>query len=114
MSWWNMVPKDVVPLGYDDIVGMSSIVSIPTIEVGVLPHPHQLPARILLYLRVECPHCMYPMLMCWGHLRAHVADLVQMVGLASLSTFQHLWVRCALRCSHAWTWVTTRELFMGE
>ena len=39
MSWWNTAPEDAVALGHDDIVGVSSIVSIPTIEVGVLAPP---------------------------------------------------------------------------
>ena len=39
MSWWNTAPKDVVTLGHDDIVRVSSVVSIPTIEVGVLAPP---------------------------------------------------------------------------
>ena len=39
MSWWNTAPKNVVALGHDDIVGVSSVVSISTIEVKVLAPP---------------------------------------------------------------------------
>ena len=39
MCWWNTTPKDVVALGHNDIVGVSSVVSISTIEVRVLALP---------------------------------------------------------------------------